>query len=93
MKFRVNGLEMLCLALLMMSNIVSAQSWSPLQHQPCSPGQACFSPGTALLLTDGTVIVQGTFTGNWYRLTPDDSGSYINGTWSQAASLPSEDLG
>ena len=88
MKLRVNGLETLCLALLMLSGIAGAQSWSPLQHQPCSPGQACFSPGTALLLTDGTVIVQGTFTGNWYRLTPDDSGSYVNGTWSQAASLP-----
>ena len=88
MKFSVNGLQILCLALLAMSNIAGAQSWSPLQHQPCSPGQPCFSPGTALLLTDGTVFVQGTFTGNWYRLTPDDSGSYVNGTWSQAASLP-----
>ncbi len=93
MKLRVNGLETLCPALLMLSGIVlssiaDAQSWSPLQHQPCSPGQACFSPGTSLLLTDGTVIVQGTFTGNWFRLTPDDSGSYVNGTWSQAASLP-----
>jgi hypothetical protein len=70
------------------SNIAGAQSWTPLNHQPCSAGQPCFAPGTALLMTDGSVIVQGTFTGNWYRLTPDVSGSYVNGIWSQLASLP-----
>jgi hypothetical protein len=44
------------------------------------------------LLTDGTVIVhlintsnQGTI--NWYQLTPDNTGSYVNGTWSTFASL------
>ena len=88
MKSRIDFVEILCLALLTMSNIAGAQSWTPLQHQPCSAGQPCFNPGTALLLTDGTVMVQGTFSSNWYRLTPDDSGSYVNGTWSQAASLP-----
>lgn len=88
MKFRVNAVGTLCLVLLAISNIAGAQSWTPLQKQPCSAGQPCFNPGTALLLTDGTVMVQGTFTNNWYRLTPDDSGSYINGTWSQIASLP-----
>jgi hypothetical protein len=69
-------------------NVAGAQSWTALNHQPCSTGQPCFLPGTALLLTDGTVIAEGTFTGNWYQLTPDDSGSYVNGTWSQLASLP-----
>jgi hypothetical protein len=69
-------------------NVASAQSWTALSHQPCSAGQPCFLPGTALLLTDGTVMAEGTFTGNWYRLTPDDTGSYVNGTWSQLASLP-----
>lgn len=87
MSFRVNAVGVLCLALF--SNFAYAQSWTPLQHQPCSAGQPCFDPGTALLLTDGTVMVQGTFSGNWYRLSPDGSGSYINGTWSQLASLPS----
>jgi hypothetical protein len=33
-------------------------------------------------------MAEGTFTGNWYRLTPDNFGSYVNGTWSQLASLP-----
>ena len=26
---------------------------------------------------------------DWWRLTPDDTGSYVNGTWTQIASLPS----
>ncbi|MEI9929856.1 MAG: hypothetical protein WDM89_04645 [Rhizomicrobium sp.] len=25
----------------------------------------------------------------WYRLTPDNTGSYVNGTWVKMASLPS----
>src|SRR6201987_2473091 len=51
--------------------------------------------GTALLLTDGTVIAheENDQTNNvatlaWYKLTPDINGSYINGTWSQIASFP-----
>ena len=58
------------------------------------------SVGAMLLLTDGRVLVHeepncnpGTgcsgvdFTA-WYILTPDIKGNYVNGTWSQAASLP-----
>ncbi len=41
-----------------------------------------------LLLTDGTVIAQDGDTPNWYKLTPDITGSYVNGTWSPIASLP-----
>jgi hypothetical protein len=50
-----------------------------------------------LLLTDGRVLVhsepncsgcKGNYS-NWYTLTPDNTGSYINGTWTQVASLPS----
>jgi len=55
------------------------------------------SVGAMLLLTDGRVLVHsepncGGCTGNysnWYTLTPDNTGSYINGTWTQVASLPS----
>src|ERR1039458_3041922 len=49
-------------------------------------------PGDAagmLLLTDGSVIVQGLCSNLWYRLTPDASGNYANGTWSQIASMSS----
>jgi hypothetical protein len=42
-----------------------------------------------LLLTDGSVIVQGLCSNLWYRLTPDASGSYANGTWNQIASMSS----
>jgi len=33
-------------------------------------------------------MVQEGDAGSWWRLTPDASGSYVNGTWSQLASLP-----
>jgi hypothetical protein len=42
------------------------------------------------LLTDGTVLIQdqtGQFQ-NWWRLTPDNTGSYLCGTWTQLASIP-----
>ena len=67
--------------------IASAQSWQPLTHQPS------FTAGAALLLTDGTVMVHHEGANNgyseWYKLTPDINGSYVNGTWSQMASLAS----
>jgi len=46
-------------------------------------------PDTALLMTDGTVLMHDACTSNWYRLTPDASGSYANGTWLAAAAMPS----
>jgi hypothetical protein len=42
-----------------------------------------------LLLTDGTVMVADCDTPNWYKLAPDITGNYANGTWTQIASLPS----
>lgn len=50
-----------------------------------------------LLLTDGRVLVHSepNCTGcvgnynHWYTLTPDITGSYVNGTWKQIAPLPS----
>jgi hypothetical protein len=44
--------------------------------------------GNPLLLTDGTVMVANPDTPYWYRLTPDSSGDYAKGTWTQVASLP-----
>jgi hypothetical protein len=41
-----------------------------------------------LLLTDGTVMAAQGNTPNWFKLTPDVTGNYANGTWSQLASLP-----
>ncbi len=76
--------------LLAFAALAGAQTWTPLNHQPTFP------MGTALLLTDGTVMVQqvqpeisgGYGTGQWWRLTPDIAGSYQNGTWSQLATMP-----
>jgi hypothetical protein len=54
--------------------------------------------GTMMLLTDGTVMVQdNSFTSNtpynqWFRLTPDSTGSYVNGTWSSLASMSTQRL-
>jgi hypothetical protein len=41
-------------------------------------------------LTDGTVIFVDFCTqpAQWYRLTPDKTGSYINGSWSKIAPMP-----
>jgi len=59
-----------------------AASWTPLSS--LAPDYT----GTMLLLTDGTVMVQGySPANNWMQLTPDSSGSYINGTWSRLASM------
>ncbi|HTV32623.1 MAG TPA: hypothetical protein VME69_05915 [Methylocella sp.] len=40
------------------------------------------------LLTDGTVIVQDCGAADWWKLTPDITGSYVKGSWTQIASLP-----
>jgi len=73
--------------LLTSAGVVTAQSWQPLTHQPT------FTAGQALLLTDGTVLVHhedpNDGFSDWYKLTPDINGSYVNGTWSQVASLAS----
>jgi hypothetical protein len=62
-----------------------AQLWSNLTN--VAPGGP-YNFGNPLLLTDGTVIVHRTATPDWYKLTPDSSGSYVNGTWSKVASMP-----
>jgi hypothetical protein len=70
----------------------TASPWQPLNNQPPFTTNACNGgvPGAAnpLLLTDGSVIVQDAGCPDWWRLTPDSSGSYANGTWTQIASLP-----
>jgi hypothetical protein len=70
-----------CLAL---PGIAGAQKWQSLKHPPT------FFTDTALLLTDGTVIVHEVCSPNWHRLTPDQTGSYVNGTWSKIGSMPSD---
>jgi len=57
-------------------------SWQPLNNQPP------VSIGIILLLTDGTIIGQDVEGSDWWKLTPDSTGRYVSGTWSQIASLP-----
>jgi hypothetical protein len=59
-------------------------TWQPLTN--AFPGKKF--PDTALLLTDGSVIMHGGCTSTWYRLSPDNTGSYVNGTWTQTANMP-----
>jgi len=69
----------------------AAGRWTRLANQPTV---LC---DTALLLTDGRVMVHqygdpnhnGQGMNNWWALTPDANGSYLNGTWSQLASMSS----
>lgn len=57
-----------------------ASPWQPLKTQPS------FNASTALLLTDGTVMVQDYCASDWWKLIPDNTGNYVNGTWKPLAS-------
>src|SRR6266480_1076060 len=69
--------------LLAFATFSQAQTLRNLTHQP--PGGALLS----FLLTDGSVMCQANSSSDWWKLTPDINGSYLNGTWSQLDSLPS----
>jgi len=75
--------RIMLIVLLACAGVAFSQTWQPLQHPPT------FNASTSLLLTDGTVLVHQEGARQWWKLTPDLNGSYINGTWSQQASLPS----
>ena len=85
-------LRILGTGLLIVGTVVGATAqsqWQRLTHNPP------VNVGAILQLTDGTVIAheENDQNGNvatlaWYKLTPDINGSYVNGTWSQIASLP-----
>jgi hypothetical protein len=68
---------------LALASMASAQKWQNLKHPPT------FLTDTAVLLTDGTVMVHEICSPRWHRLTPDNKGSYVNGTWSAMGSMPS----
>ena len=70
---------------------LTSGTWTKITTEPS------VSVGAMLLLTDGRVLVHSEpncsgCTGNyanWYTLTPDSTGNYVNGTWTQVATLPS----
>ena len=76
--------------------------WRPLKNQPqISDIQFTydgypqdFPSGAAapLLMTDGSVMIQNNgyyaLDGRIFKLTPDNNGNYVNGTWSELATMP-----
>ena len=70
----------------------TASPWTPLKNPP-----PFATPGTMLLESNGTVLVHDepdnnkiAATNKWFKLTPDSKGSYVDGTWSQIASMPAD---
>jgi len=83
-KTKTNKKNWLCLAALIACATAGfAQTLTPLKNQPPDGAQLTFQ------LTDGTVLAQGNGNSDWWKLTPDIKGSYLNGTWTQMASLAS----
>jgi|SRR5580658_8030 hypothetical protein len=70
------------LVLLACSAVSSAQSTQNLVNQPPLGAE------NGLLLTDGRVLFQSAAQRAWYTLTPDITGSYVNGTWAGPFLLP-----
>lgn len=58
-----------------------AGTWTALKKQPA------FAVGTMLLLTDGTVMVQEAGGKNWWRLSPDTTGNYIDASLTPLAPM------
>lgn len=72
-------------------NMTSATAGAPTAGPTITPLTNQLPDGInfTMLLTDGTVMAQdGTYPYKWWKLTPDINGSYLNGTWTQLASLP-----
>lgn len=89
LRHKIARLAALCLALASATLMARAApktaaqgTWTKLTNQ------ALDYTGTMLLLTDGSVMVQGYVPAdNWMHLTPDANGSYVNGTWTNLASM------
>jgi hypothetical protein len=73
----------LLLALCLAAAPCGAQTFKALTHQPPDGALITFQ------MTDGTVMAQGNGESDWYVLTPDINGSYLNGNWKRVANLPS----
>jgi hypothetical protein len=67
-------------------------TWTPLTN--LLPDT--FGAATEKLLSDGTIMIQGggavEASKTWYKLTPDATGSYLNGTFGPRASTGLERL-
>ncbi|HEV2545757.1 MAG TPA: hypothetical protein VGU20_00310 [Stellaceae bacterium] len=63
-----------------------AGTWVALKNQPS------FAANAMMLLTDGTVMAQESGSANWWKLSPDSNGSYVNGAWTSRATGPNGPL-
>jgi hypothetical protein len=61
---------------------VAQGTWQRINNRP--PQGIALS----MLLTDGTVMCHNPLTSEWYKLTPDAFGSYVNGKWTKLANMP-----
>lgn len=75
------GLYLIAAALTLLALPVQAGTWTALANTAPDGVQLM------MLLTDGTVACYDGGNGNWNKLTPNSSGSYVNGTWSAMASM------
>src|SRR5271157_1881470 len=67
----------IAITLLAVSGVAPAQTLTALKNQP--PDGIIYT----FQLTDGTVMAQGGNCSDFWKLTPDITGSYVNGTWTQ----------
>jgi len=81
-RFLSKALVSTVLVVMVLSVTSLAQTVTRLKNQPPDGAQLTFQ------LTDGSVLAQGYGDSDWWKLTPDNTGSYVNGTWTQVASLP-----
>ncbi len=81
---QVGRLPAIVLCLCIASAQVWGASWTLMTNQPF------VQVYQFKLLTDGTVMAQSGNEQDWLKLTPDSTGSYINGTWSSIASMPTK---
>lgn len=72
--------------------IVLAAKAAPDKQSPWQllTNQAPSGSGVQIMIqgTDGSILVQAYDGQTWMKLTPDNNGSYINGTWTTLASEP-----
>jgi hypothetical protein len=79
---------LICCGIAISQEPFTAGTWTRLTNAP--PGGA--GVAHAMLLSDGSVLAFNSScatTGSAFRLVPDSTGSYINGTWVDAGTLPS----
>ena len=79
MKMAVSACALACMLGWPLSS--QAATWTKLANLAPS------SVGTMMLLTDGTIMVQGVPYDTWLRLSPSSTGNYVNGTWSALAPM------